>query len=88
MQVADITSVTKLQGICKRSVIGSGGGTKKSTERGMGMRTEEAIRRLTDMGRTIAAQGMTTEEAGRNFIALEMAINALLEQERAKDDGK
>lgn len=52
------------------------------------MRTEEAIRRLTDIGRTIAAQGKTTEEAGRNFIALEMAINALLEQERTNDDGK
>lgn len=54
----------------------------------MGMSIEEAIRRLTDIGRTIAAQGKTSEEAGKNFIALEMAVNALLKRERQEDDGK
>ena len=52
------------------------------------MSIEEAIRQLTDIGRTIAAQGKTSEETVKNFIALEMAVNALLERERREDDGK
>lgn len=50
------------------------------------MSSEEAIRRLTDIGRTIAAQGKTSEEAGKDFIALEMAIDALQEQKEAEDE--
>ena len=52
------------------------------------MTTDEAIRRLTDIGRTIAANMDQTEGSHRNFIALEMAINALVVQKRSKDDGK
>jgi len=81
MQVADITSVTKLQGICKRSVIGSGGGIEESTERSMGMSNSEAIVRLTEIGKRI-------DPDGNDYIALEMAITALWAQERQEDDGK
>lgn len=52
------------------------------------MSNEEAIRRLTDIGRTIAANMDKTEGNCRNFVALEMAINALVEQKRREDDGK
>ena len=52
------------------------------------MRVEEAIRRLTNIGRTIAAKMDRTENDNRNFIALEMAINALAEKEQREDDGK
>lgn len=50
------------------------------------MRTEEAVRRLTDISRTISPR---TESDARNFIALEMGINALivLEQERQQLQG-
>lgn len=50
------------------------------------MSNDEAIRRLTDIGRTIAAKMDQTEGSHRNFIALEMAINALVAQERRDDD--
>lgn len=39
------------------------------------MRTEEAVRRLTDISRTILHR---TENDARNFIAIEMGINALI----------
>ena len=45
------------------------------------MSNEEAIRRLTDIGRRI-------EPDGNDYIALEMAVRALWAQERSKDDGK
>ena len=50
------------------------------------MRTEEAVRRLTDISRTILHR---TESDARNFIALEMGINALiaLEHERQQLQG-
>lgn len=44
------------------------------------MSTEEAIRRLTDIGRMIAAQGKTSEESGKNFIALEMELKKAEEE--------
>ena len=81
MPLVDLAAVTKLQGICKRSVTGQGGGTKKSTERSMGMSNSEAIVRLTEIGKRI-------EPDGGDYIALEMAITALWAQERQEDDGK
>ena len=81
MPLVGLAAVTKLQGICKRSVIGSGGGTEESTERGMGMSNSEAIVRLTEIGKRI-------DPDGNDYIALEMAIMALWAQERQEDDGK
>ncbi len=45
------------------------------------MSNDEAIRRLTDIGRRI-------EPDGNDYIALEMAVQALDEQKRREDDGK
>ena len=81
MPLVDITAVTKLQGICKRSVTGQGGGIEESTERSMGMSNAEAIVRLTEIGKRI-------EPDGGDYIALEMSITALWAQERQEDDGK
>ena len=47
----------------------------------MGMSNAEAIARLTEIGKQIGPDG-------NDYIALEMAITALWEQERGKNDGK
>ena len=45
------------------------------------MSNEEAIRIIVDLIKTIKVDG-------RTYIAFEMAVQALYEQERSKDDGK
>lgn len=55
--------------------------TGRMGERVVNMSNEEAITRLTEIGKRI-------EPNGSDYIALEMAITALWAQERQGDDGK